>query len=113
MSAWADDLASFTATDDALVLASVSSPAEFELVRNWLQQQRRDHPETKVEVLELPGEGEEPAPAVVAQLVDELGEYEDRTVVPVRVFWVPGGLPTRSKIVGLLSGRDTYRPPEF
>src|SRR6201997_1217125 len=113
MSATADDLASYTATDDALVLASVSSPAERELLRNWLQQQRRDHPETKVEVLELPGEGEEPAPAVVAQLVDELGEYEDRTVVPVRVFWVPGGLPTRSKIVGLLSGRDTYRPPEF
>src|ERR1700758_5375276 len=113
MSATADDLASYTATDDALVLASVSSPAERELLRNWLQQQRRDHPETKVEVLELPGEGEEPAPAVVAQLVDDLGEYEDRTVVPVRVFWVPGGLPTRSKIVGLLSGRDTYRPPEF
>ena len=31
----------------------------------------------------------------------------------MRVFWVPGGLPTRSKVVALLSGRDTYRPPEM
>src|ERR1700758_294380 len=111
MSAWADDLASFTATDDALVLASVSSPAEFELLSNWLQQQRRDHPETKVEVLELP-DGD-PPPGVVAQLVKDLSVDEDRSVVPVRVFWVPGGLPTRVKLVGLLSGRDTYRPPEM
>jgi glycerol-3-phosphate O-acyltransferase len=109
MSAWADDLASFTATDDALVLASVSSPAERELLNNWLQQQRRDHPETKVEVLELPSE--DPPPGVVAQLVELLSSDEDRSVVPVRVFWVPGGLPTRVKLVGLLSGRDTYRPP--
>ena len=31
----------------------------------------------------------------------------------MRVFWVPGGLPTRVKLVGLISGRDTYRPPEM
>lgn len=111
MSAWADDLTGFTATDDALVLASVSSPAERELLNNWLQQQRREHPETTVEALELPGE--DPPAGVVAQLVDELGADEDRSVVPVRVFWVPGGLPTRVKLVGLLSGRDTYRPPEL
>ena len=111
MSAWADDMAGFTATDDALVLASVSSPAERELLNDWLQQQRREHPETKVEVLELPGE--DPPAGVVAQLVDELGADEDRSVVPVRVFWVPGGLPTRVKLVGLISGRDTYRPPEI
>jgi glycerol-3-phosphate O-acyltransferase len=111
MGAWADDLARFTATDDALVLASVSSPAERELLSNWLQRQRQEHPETKVEVLELAGE--DPSPGVVAQLVDELSANEDRSVVPVRVFWVPGGLPTRVKLVGLLSGRDTYRPPEI
>lgn len=35
----------------------------------------------------------------------------DRTVFPVRVFWVPGGLPTRVKLAGLISGRETYRPP--
>jgi glycerol-3-phosphate O-acyltransferase len=63
-------------------------------------------------VLQLPAEDEPPA-GVVAQLVEELGADEDRSVVPVRVFWVPAGLPTRSKLVGLISGRDTYRPPEI
>ena len=38
-------LARFTTTDDALVLASVSSPAEQELLDDWLQHQRREHPE--------------------------------------------------------------------
>ncbi len=112
MSAWANDLAAgFTATDDALVIASVSSPAERELLNNWLQHQRREHPEAKVEVLEMPTQ--DPPPGVVAQLVEELSADEDRSVVPVRVFWVPGGLPTRVKLVGLLSGRETYRPPEM
>jgi glycerol-3-phosphate O-acyltransferase len=108
----ADDLTPFTATDDALVLASVSSPAEEELLSNWLQEQRRQHPDAKVEVVLLPGE-DDPPPAALAQLVEQLGADEDRSVVPVRVFWVPGGLPTRVKVVGLISGRDTYRPPEI
>jgi len=113
MSARTDDLDSFTATDDALVLAAVSSPAELELLNDWLAHQRREHPETKVEVLELPAE-DDPAPGVVAQLAEQLAADEDRTVVPVRVFWVPGGLlPTRVKLVGLISGRDAYRPPQF
>jgi glycerol-3-phosphate O-acyltransferase len=110
MSGRADEFASFTATDDALVLASVSSPAELELLNDWLEQQHRRHPDTKVEVLQLPTD--DPPAGVVAQLVEQLEADEDRTVVPVRVFWVPGGLPTRVKVVGLLSGRDTYRPPE-
>ncbi|MBV9089664.1 MAG: glycerol-3-phosphate 1-O-acyltransferase [Mycobacteriaceae bacterium] len=111
MSGWADHFASFTATDDALVLASVSSPAELELLNDWLAQQRREHPDTEVEALQLP-EGD-PPPATMAQLVEQLQADEDRTVVPVRVFWIPGGLPTQVKVVGLLSGRDTYRPPEM
>ena len=111
MSGPADGFASFTATDDALVLASVSSPAELELLNDWLEQQRREHPHTKVEVLRLPSH--DPPPAVVAQLVEPLEADEDRLVVPVRVFWVPAGLPTRVKLVGLLSGSDTYRPPEM
>ncbi|HEX7428202.1 MAG TPA: glycerol-3-phosphate acyltransferase, partial [Mycobacterium sp.] len=104
-------MASFSTTDDALVLASVSSPAERALLSDWLQRQRRQHPESKVDVLELP-EGD-PPPGVLARLVEELEADEDRTVVPVRVFWVPGGLPTRSKVAALISGRDTYRPPEI
>jgi glycerol-3-phosphate O-acyltransferase len=106
-----DDLASFTTTDDALVLAAVSSPAERELLNDWLERQRREHPDSTVEVLELP-DGD-PPPGVLAQLVEKLGADDDRSVVPVRVFWVPGGLPTRSKVVALLSGRDTYRPPQL
>ena len=107
----ADHLASFSTTEDALVLASVSSPAERELLNDWLERQRREHPDSNVEVLELPDE--DPPPAVLARLVEELEADEDRSVVPVRVFWVPGGLPTRLKVVALLSGRDTYRPPEL
>ncbi|MFZ0835461.1 MAG: glycerol-3-phosphate 1-O-acyltransferase [Mycobacterium sp.] len=112
MSARTGDVAGFTATDDALVLAAVASPAELELLNDWLAQQRREHPDTKVEVLQLPAEND-PAPGVVAQLVEQLAADDDRTVVPVRVFWVPGGLPTRVKLVGLISGRDTYRPPQM
>jgi len=107
----ADHLADFSTTDDALVLASVSSRAEFDLLNDWLQAQRRAHPDTKVEVLRLPHG--DPPPQLVDQLVAQLNAGEDRTVVPVRVFWVPGGLPTRVKLVGLISGRDTYRPPEM
>ncbi|HET7665723.1 MAG TPA: glycerol-3-phosphate 1-O-acyltransferase [Mycobacterium sp.] len=108
----ADQLAPFTATDDALVLASVSSAAEVELLNDWLDRQRREHPDSNVDVLRLPADGE-PSPGALARLVEELDADEDRSVVPVRVFWVPGGLPTRSKIVALISGRDTYRPPEI
>lgn len=106
------DVASFNPTRDALVLASVRSPAEWELLNDWLQQRRAEHPDIRVEVLRLPSD-DEPSPGVLARLVELLGADEDRSVVPVRVFWVPGGLPTRSKVVALLSGRDTYCPPEI
>ena len=107
----ADDITAFTAVDDTLVLASVSSPAEEELLADWLQQQRTAHPESKIEVLKLPAD-DDPPPGVLARLVEMLEADDDRSVVPVRVFWVPGGLPTRSKVVALLSGRDTYCPPK-
>lgn len=107
----ADYLTDFSTADDALVLASVASKAEFDLLNDWLQAQRRAHPDTKVEVLRLPHS--DPPAQLVNELAGKLDAVEDRTVVPVRVFWVPGGLPTRVKVVGLLSGRDTYRPPEF
>lgn len=106
-----DHLIDFSATGDALVLASVSSNAEFDLLNDWVEAQRLAHPDTKIEVLRLPGD--DPSERLIAQLANRLSSNEDRSVVPVRVFWVPGGLPTRVKIVGLLSGRDTYRPPEF
>ncbi len=107
----ADYLTDFSTTDDALVLASVSSKAESDLLNDWLQAQRRAHPDTTVEVMRLPHS--DPSPQLVDELADKLNAADDRTVVPVRVFWVPGGLPTRVKVVGLLSGRDTYRPPDL
>jgi glycerol-3-phosphate O-acyltransferase len=107
-----DDGDGFDTTGDSLVLASVSSPAELDLLNAWVNGQRRAHPDAGIEVLQLPGE-DGPSVDLVARLADrlEMGD-EDRSVIPVRVFWVPGGLPTRVKIVGLLSGRETYRPPE-
>ena len=107
----ADHLADFSTTDDALVLASVSSKAEADLLNDWLQSQRRAHPDTAVEVLRLPHS--DPSPQLVDELAGKLNAAEDRTAVPVRVFWVPGGLPTRVKLAGLIAGRDTYRPPEI
>ncbi|MFY9335377.1 MAG: glycerol-3-phosphate 1-O-acyltransferase [Mycobacterium sp.] len=106
-----DYLTDFSTTDDALVLASVSSKAEFDLLNDWLRDQRRAHPDTRVEVIRL--SHSDPPPQLINELAEKLNATDDRTVVPVRVFWVPGGLPTRVKVVGLLSGRDTYRPPEM
>ena len=53
---------------------------------------------------------DDPPPGVLARLVEELEADEDRSVVPVRVFWVPGGLPTRSKVVGAAVG-PRHLPP--
>lgn len=100
-------------TCDSLVLASVSSPAELDLLNAWVDRQRRAHPNADIEVMQLPVEDDPPS-GLVAQLVDRLDVGgDDRSVIPVRVFWMPGGLPTRVKVVGLLSGRETYRPPEM
>lgn len=107
----ADYLTDFSTTDDALVLASVSSKAESDLLNAWTAAQRRAHPNVHVEVLRIPHS--DPTPQLVNELAEKLNASEDRMVVPVRVFWVPGGLPTRVKLAGLISGRETYRPPEM
>ncbi|MDA2893830.1 glycerol-3-phosphate 1-O-acyltransferase [Mycolicibacterium sp. BiH015] len=108
----ADDIAAYTAVGDTLVLAAGSSPAEEALLNDWLEGQRRAHPESTIEVLRLPAD-DDPPPGTLARLVQLLEADKDRSVVPVRVFWIPGGLPTRSKVVALISGRDTYRPPKM
>lgn len=112
MKVTADALHSFIPTDDALVLASVDSPAEVQMLDDWLEAQRQAHPNARIEVLQLPG-NDDPPPPVIARLVELLEVDEDRSVVPARVFWIPGGLPTRSKVVAFLGGRDTYRPPKL
>jgi glycerol-3-phosphate O-acyltransferase len=100
-----------TTTANTLVLAAVSSSAEDELLTEWLDQQRSRHPETKIEVLRLPPRNA--PPAALARLVEQLESDEDRSIMPVRVFWLPPpGGSTLSRLAGLLPGRDPYHPGE-
>jgi glycerol-3-phosphate O-acyltransferase len=105
-----DDIAPFTATGDVLVLAVVTSPTERALLDDWVARQRRHHG-AAIDVFTLPS-GPPPAD-VLAHLAETLKADEDRSVVPVRMFWMPGAsLRNRSKLLGLLAGRDPYRPTE-
>jgi glycerol-3-phosphate O-acyltransferase len=105
------DTGTVTTADDTLVLASVSSPVESELLATWLDQQRARHPEAKLKVLPLPPRN--PPPGVLAQLVDQLESDEDRSIVPVRVFWMPrADASALSRVVALLPGRNPYHPSE-
>ncbi|CAM2820316.1 glycerol-3-phosphate acyltransferase [Mycobacterium intermedium] len=105
------DVSAVLNPEDTLVLASMDSPVEIELVMDWLAQQRARSPQTKVDVLKLPPPNAPPAAltAIVEQLDPD--RNDERYVVPVRVFWQPP--PNRSraaKIAGLLPGRDPYNP---
>jgi glycerol-3-phosphate O-acyltransferase len=94
---------------DSLVLASMETPVEMELVMEWLGRQRAGRPGTKFDVLKLPPR-EAPASALTA-LVEQLESGEDRSIVPVRVFWLPPANRSRvKKVAGLLPGRDPYHP---
>jgi glycerol-3-phosphate O-acyltransferase len=106
----ADD-GSFSTSDDTLVLASASSPIESELLATWLDQHRARHPETNLEVLALPDKN--PSPGALAQLVEQLESDEDRSIVPVRVFWMPPADATAlNRVTALLPGRNPYQPSE-
>jgi glycerol-3-phosphate O-acyltransferase len=105
------DAGAFTAADDTLVLASVSWPVEEDLLAVWLDQQRARHPETKLEVLPLPPRNS--PPGALAQLVEQLESDEDRSIVPVRVFWMPrADASAVSRVAALLPGRNPYHPSE-
>ncbi|GFG75281.1 glycerol-3-phosphate 1-O-acyltransferase [Mycobacterium botniense] len=107
----AADTGTFTTTDDTLVLASVSSPVEAELLSTWLDQQRTRYPEATIDVVRLPPRNA--PPAALAQLVEQLESGEDRSIVPVRVFWLPPAAGGRlSKLAGLVPGWDPYHPSE-
>lgn len=111
MTARAADEGSFSTGDDTLVLASSSSQIESELLAAWLDRQRARHPETKLEVLALPEQN--PTPGALAQLVEQLELDEDRSIVPVRVFWMPPADATAlNRVTALLPGRNPYRPSE-
>jgi glycerol-3-phosphate O-acyltransferase len=98
---------------DSLVLASMTSPVEVELITAWIHRQRAGKPEAKFDVLKLPPLDAPPAAltALVEQLESGPPTKQDRSVVPVRVFWLPA--PDRgrlAKVAGLLPGRDPYQP---
>ncbi|CAM4249327.1 Glycerol-3-phosphate acyltransferase [Mycobacterium basiliense] len=108
----ADTSAVLTA-EDTLVLAWMDSPVEMQLIMEWLGHQRARNPEARFDVLKLPPRNAPPAAltALVEQLQEGPEGSQDRSIVPVQVFWQPP--PDRSrlaKVAGLLPGRDPYHP---
>ena len=84
---------------------------ESELLATWLDQQRARHPETKLEVLPLPER--DASPGALAQLVEQLELDEDRSIVPVRVFWMPpADASALNRLAALIPGRNPYEPSE-
>ena len=111
MAGFADELTPFTMAHDALVLARVSSPVESELLDAWLRRHHGASSETQVVVVHLTAG--DTSPSVLSLLGEHLNADDDRYVVPVRVFWVPDTrVSNRSKLAGLMAGRDLYRPNE-
>ena len=105
------DVGSFTTGAPTLVLAAASSPIESDLLAEWVDQQRARHPESNLEVLALPEQN--PSPGALAQLVEQLEMDEDRSIVPVRVFWMPRADATAlNRLTALLPGRNPYQPSQ-
>ncbi len=105
----AADSSAILAGRDSLVLASMASPVEMELVTAWMDQQRTGHPGANFGLVKLPAL--DAPPEAMAALAEQLESGEDRSIVPVRVFWLPE--PDRgrvAKLAGLLPGRDPYHP---
>jgi glycerol-3-phosphate O-acyltransferase len=108
MNADGDLRMSFTAEGDAVVVASVSSSVESELLDQWLFEQRRAHPGAAVDVVKVPG-GPPPS-AVLDRLLSILDRAGDCLVVPVKVLWIPADvLPARRIVAAVLTGADPYR----
>ena len=119
MSELGPDTAAILTAHDSLVLASMETPVEMQLVMDWLGQQRAQNPEVQFDLSKLPelpsGFASGVAPTELTALVKELQSGpesgDDRSVVPVRVFWLPA--PDRgrvAKLAGLIPGRDPYHP---
>jgi glycerol-3-phosphate O-acyltransferase len=103
------DTSAILTAQDSLVLASMDTPVEMELVMDWLGRQRARNPEAKFDVLKLPPR--DAPPTALNALVEQLESEEDRSIVPVRIFWLPPADRSRvQKVAGLLPGRDPYHP---
>jgi glycerol-3-phosphate O-acyltransferase len=107
----AADASAVLTAEDSLVLASMATPAEMQLVMEWLGQQRNRNPETRFDVLKLPAG--DASPAAMTALVEQLESADDRSIVPVKVFWLPAADRGRvAKVAALLPGRDPYHPTQ-
>jgi glycerol-3-phosphate O-acyltransferase len=105
----AADTSAVLTAQDSLVLASMHSSVEMELVMDWLGKQRARNPEARFDVLKLPSRNA--PPTALTALAEQLESGEDRSIVPVRVFWLPPADRGRvAKLAGLLPGRDPYHP---
>lgn len=107
----AADTSAILAGTDSLILASMTSTVEMDLVTAWMDHQRAGHPEANFDLVKLPAL--DAPPDVMTALAEQLESREDRSIVPVRVFWLPE--PDRgrlAKLAGLLPGRDPYHPNE-
>ncbi|OBF61930.1 glycerol-3-phosphate acyltransferase [Mycobacterium sp. 852002-50816_SCH5313054-b] len=107
----AADVSAILAAQDSLILASMTSPVERELVMGWVGQQRAGNSGATFEVLALPQP--EAAPTALSELAERLESEsnDDRSVVPVRVFWLPPAQRGRvAQLAGLLPGQDPYHP---
>lgn len=94
---------------DSLVLTSMRSGVETELVMDWLDEQRTRNPDATIDVVKLTSRN---APAAAFKpLADQLESGDDRLIVPVRVVWLPPADSGKlAKVSGILLGRDPYQP---
>ena len=99
---------------DSLVLASLETSVELQLVMDWLGRQRARNPDTRFDVLKLPPRNA--VPAALTALVEQLesgAETGDRSIVPVQVIWLPPADRSKlDKLAGLLPGQDPYHPSQ-
>jgi glycerol-3-phosphate O-acyltransferase len=109
----AADTSAVLDAQDALVLASMDTPVETHLVMEWLGRQRVRNPGATFDVLKLPSADTPPETlnALIERLGSALESGGDRSIVPVRVFWLPPADRGKiAKVAGLLPGRDPYHP---
>jgi glycerol-3-phosphate O-acyltransferase len=97
--------------DGALVLASVSSPVERELLDKWLQRKRAERPGAEFQMVTWSARAG--TPKALSEFVAQLTESDERSIVPIRIFWTPQDIPLRSIVLGLLAGRRRYRPANW
>lgn len=107
----APDPSRATTTADTLVLAYVKSPVEADLVHEWLERYRDGRRGDRIDLLEL--DPSQRSPGAMARLVGHLERDERRSILPVRVFWMPRAEASALKrVAALLPGRNPYRPSE-